>query len=72
MDFKKIRLFRVKKVINKVNFRLKLLLELKLYLVFYILLLELVSKDILEDKENLLSLINKLKEYEIEEILDLR
>ena len=42
LDYIKLRPFEVKEVIGTVNYRLKLLQTMQIYLVFYILLLELV------------------------------
>ncbi len=47
LDFKKLGLFRVTEKIGAVNYRLRLLAYLRLYPVFYVLLLELVLEDIL-------------------------
>ena len=47
LDFKKIKLFEVKEVILLTNYRLSLPLTIRIYLVFYILLLKLVFKNTL-------------------------
>jgi hypothetical protein len=45
LDFLKVRLFRVKSVKGLVNYELELPATLRIYLVFYILLLELADPD---------------------------
>ena len=47
LDFKKLRLFKIIKKIRLVNYQLKLLKGSRLYLIFYILLLELAKGPIL-------------------------
>jgi hypothetical protein len=47
LNFKKLKLFKIKKKLRPVIFKLKLFKEIKIYLVFYITLLELALKKIL-------------------------
>jgi hypothetical protein len=46
LNYKKLRLFKINKKVRSINYKLKLLETIKIYLVFYILLLELVSPNI--------------------------
>jgi hypothetical protein len=70
LDYKKLRPFKIKNVISEVNYELDLLSTMKIYLVFYISLLELVSADT-ELRE--LVKINLVEgEYEVEVILSYR
>ncbi len=68
-DYKKIRLFEIKKKIREVNYRLKLPKYIRINLVFYVVLLELVPYnvpiivlDFLEE--------NKIIKYEVEDIIN--
>ena len=67
MDFKKLGLFLIKKKINLVNYKLKLLLKIRIYPIFYISLLESILTN-----SKLSNKIIKLevKEYIIEKVLD--
>ena len=44
LDYKKLRLFEIKNIIRIVNYKLKLLKIIRIYLVFYIALLELAPE----------------------------
>ena len=68
LDYKKIRLFEIKEIISKVNYKLKLLKYIKINLVFYILLLELVLENVLTITPKL-SDENEIVEYEVEDII---
>jgi len=46
LDYIKIRLFKIKVKILKVIYRLNLLIKIKIYLVQYIIILELIYKDL--------------------------
>ena len=68
LDYKKLKLFRINKVIRLVNFRLSLLKIINIYLIFYISLLELVLFRVLTTLNIDINLINsntiyKLKNY---------
>jgi len=45
LDFKKLRLFKIKKKLGLVTYKLILLKDIRIYLVFYIVLLEKAPKD---------------------------
>ena len=45
MDYKKLRAFLIKKVVRPVNYKLNLLKEIKIHLIFYVSLLELALLD---------------------------
>jgi hypothetical protein len=72
LDFKKLRLFRISKQIRIINFRLELLENSRLYLVFYIVLLELARGNILIITDTEIQPEHDLDIYKIEEILDTR
>ena len=69
LDFKKMKLFKIDKVILITNYRLSLPKTIKIHLVFYILLLKLVLKDafIKEEEE-----VDKEDKQEVERVLDIR
>jgi hypothetical protein len=48
LNYKKFRLFRVKRNIRNISYKLELSKIIRIYLIFYILLLELADLDILE------------------------
>src|ERR1700684_4321324 len=68
LNFRKLRPFRVTDRIFKVNYRLELLITIRIYLVFYVTLLKLVAPGAR------LIIIAKIEEeepeYKVEEILD--
>ena len=68
LDFKKIRPFKVKEVIGLVNYKLKLLVYIRINLVFYILLLETVLDNILIVILELLNENESIK-YKVESII---
>ena len=69
MDYKKVKLFRIKKKKGNINYYFKLLYDIKIHLIFHILLLEKAINQILfanifaykPEKDNI---------YKIEEILN--
>src|SRR5271165_6878697 len=66
LDFKKLRLYKIKRAIELVNFKLLLLHNLRIHLIFYIALLELVlSLILLLDKEEIQP-INKEIKYNVD------
>jgi hypothetical protein len=72
LDFKKLGLFRISEQIGTVNFRLELLENSKLHLVFYIALLELARTNILVIINTEIRPEHNLDIYKIKEILDAR
>jgi hypothetical protein len=68
LDYKKIRLFKILERIRLVNYKLKLFIYIRINLVFYISLLELVLKNTLVIVLELLK-ENKFIEYEVEDII---
>jgi len=69
LDYKKIRLFEIKAKIREVNYRLKLPKYIRIYLVFYVVLLELVLYNVLTIVLQL-SKENKLIKYKVKDIVD--
>ena len=70
LDFKKLVPFKVEGRISNTNYRLELLTIIRIYLIFYILLLKLIPKT---TKLNIIIEIeNEEPEYEIETILDFK
>ena len=63
----RIELFKIKKKIELVNYKLKLAKNIKIYLVFYILLLELAPKN----SKVVTDIKFKNKKYKVEKVLDL-
>jgi hypothetical protein len=72
LDFKKLGLFRISERIRTVNFRLELLENSKLYLVFYVVLLELARNNMLVVTDTEIQPEHDPDIYEIKEILDAR
>jgi hypothetical protein len=70
LDHKKLRLFRIKKVVKPVNYKLVLPKTINIYLVFYISFLELVLLGVLLVLVIEIELVNPNIEYKIKEILD--
>jgi hypothetical protein len=70
LDHKKLGLFKIKKIIGLVNYKLILPKTINIYLVFYISLLELVLLGILLVPVTEIKPINLNIKYKIEEILD--
>jgi hypothetical protein len=70
LDYKKLGLFKIKKIIRLINYKLVLSKTINIYLVFYISLLELVLSGILLVLVTKIKLINPNTKYEIKEILD--
>src|SRR5271167_4846768 len=71
LDFKKLRLYKIKRVIELVNFELILLHNLQVHLIFYIALLELALDLILLLDREEIQLINKEMEYNVNRILNI-
>jgi hypothetical protein len=70
LDHKKLGLFKIKKVIGLVNYKLVLPRTINIYLVFHISLLELVLLGALPVPITEIELVNPNTKYEVEEILD--
>jgi hypothetical protein len=70
LDHKKLGLFKIKKIIGLVNYKLVLPKIINIYLVFYISLLELVLLGVLLVPVIKIEPINPNIKYKIEEILD--
>jgi hypothetical protein len=63
-------LFKIKKVIRLINYKLVLLKTINIHLVFHISLLELVLLGVLLVPITEIELVNPNAEYKIEEVLD--
>jgi hypothetical protein len=70
LDHKKLGLFKIKKVIGLVNYKLVLPKTINIYPVFYISLLELVLLGVLPVPITKIEPVNPNTEYKIEGILD--
>jgi hypothetical protein len=70
LDHKKLKLFKIKRIIGPINYKLVLPKTINIYPVFYISLLELVLLGVLLVPVTEIELINPNAEYKIEEILD--
>jgi hypothetical protein len=70
LDHKKLGLFKIKKVIGLVNYKLVLPKTMNIYLVFYISLLEPVLLGVLPAPVIEIEPVNPNTKYKIEEILD--
>ena len=69
LDYKKIRPFKILECIRLVNYKLELLTYIRINLVFYVSLLELVVRDILVIIPELLK-ENETIKYEVEDIIE--
>src|SRR5271165_4022843 len=65
LDFKKLGLYKIKRAIGLVNFKLLLLYNLRIHLIFYITLLELAPNSILLLDREEIQLINEEIEYNV-------
>jgi hypothetical protein len=70
LDHKKLGLFKIKRIIGLVNYKLILPKTINIHPVFYISLLELVLLEVLLAPIIEIELVNPNIEYKIEEILD--
>jgi hypothetical protein len=70
LDYKKLGLFKIKRIIGLVNYELILPKTIIIYLVFHISFLELVLLGVLLVPVIEIKLVNLNTEYKIEEILD--
>ena len=69
MDFKRLGLFKIKKVVGRLNCELELPRELQLHLVFYTLLLELAPSNISIQTKTKLQLEQEPIVYNVKRIL---
>ena len=69
LDYTKLGLFKIKKKLSPVMFKLELLKDSRIYLVFYTALLETALSQILVQAT---LQVKEEKEYEVKEILDSR
>jgi hypothetical protein len=70
LDHKKLGLFKIKRIIGLVNYKLVLPKTINIYPVFHISLLELALLGVLLAPVTEIELVNPNIEYKIEEILD--
>ena len=70
MDYKKIRLYKIKKIKSLINYKLALFNNMNIYSVFYIFFFELILLKILRTLEIKIELINLNVKYDIKEILN--
>ena len=70
MDYKKIELYKIKKVKSLINYKFTLFNNINIYLVFYIFFLELILLRISRALKVKIELINLNAEYNIKNILD--
>jgi hypothetical protein len=70
LDHKKLELFKIKRIIRPVNYKLVLPKTINIYPVFHISLLELVLLGVLLAPVTEIELVNPNTEYKIKEILD--
>jgi uncharacterized membrane protein SirB2 len=70
LDYKKLKLFKIKRIIRLVNYKLILPKTMNIYPVFHISLLELVLSGVLLVLITEIELVNPNIKYKIKEILD--
>jgi hypothetical protein len=70
LDYKKLGLFKIKRIAGPVNYKLVLPKIINIYPVFHISLLELVLPGVLLVPVTEIELVNPNTKYKIEEILD--
>jgi hypothetical protein len=70
LDHKKLGLFKIKRIIRPINYKLVLLKTINIHLVFHISLLELVLLGVLLVLVTEIELVNLNTEYKIKEVLD--
>jgi hypothetical protein len=70
LDHKKLGLFKIKRIIGPVNYKLVLPKTMNIYPVFYISLLELVLLGVLPAPVTKIELVNPNTKYKIKKILD--
>ena len=72
LDFKKLGPFKILGKVSLVNYRLQLLKNSRLYLVFHVSLLELARGNTLIATDTEIQLENEIVEFKVEAILDRR
>jgi hypothetical protein len=72
LDYKKFELFQVKRNIRDISYKLELPKIIRIYLIFYILLLESVDLDTLKGLAPKFYLDTQQKEYKVKAIFDIR
>jgi len=70
LNYKKLKSFKIKKILNLVNYRLLLLKTINIYLIFYISLFKLIPFEILKASIIKINPVNLNVEYEIKIILN--
>jgi hypothetical protein len=70
LNYKKLGLFKINKVVRLVNYYLELPKTINIYLIFHISLLELVLPRVSNIPYIEIELVNLNTEYKVEEILD--
>jgi hypothetical protein len=70
LDHKKLGLFKIKRIVGPINYKLVLPKTINIYPVFYISLFELILSGVLLAPVIEIELVNPNAEYKIEEILD--
>jgi hypothetical protein len=70
LDYKKLRLFKIKRIIRLINYKLVLPKTINIHLGFYISLLELVLLGVLLAPITKIEPVNLNAEYKVEKILD--
>jgi hypothetical protein len=70
LDYKKLGLFKIKKITGLINYKLILPKTINIYLVFHIFLFELVLLGVLSVLITEIELVNPNTKYKIKEILD--
>jgi hypothetical protein len=70
LDYKKLGLFKINKVVGSINYHLELPKIINIYFIFHISLLELVLLEVSKVPYIEIELVNPNTEYKVEEILD--
>jgi len=70
LNYKKIKLYKIRKIKNLINYKLALLNNINIYLVFHIFLFELILLKALKTLKIEIELINLNIKYNIKEILN--
>lgn len=70
LDYKKLKLFKIKKIKEFLNYKLTLSKSMNIYSIFYISLFKLVFSEIFKTSETEIISTNQNIEYKMEKILD--